>query len=473
MIEFLKFNLNLKKIYKFLYQIKKQSITVLVFEFLIELFKINQACMLAIFVPQKCYIKNDQCNIDFSQPAHMCSLIENLKCLSTYNSFVLYYNFFTVLCFLILYGIEIYRELWLLDHFDYDEFESVATLESQKTNNNLLFTKLNYCNKIYFYSYIFTTIIYISNFMLSGALVLILNIYMNFTSITIFITSFLLCSNKILYGTYIAYISYCEIKPTSYYTKYYMTYNEIKIEHTRKFAEQLHGFFAALSHSDLSSFFKKNNVKSDIINEIFDKDIIVEVELSGVVDKNISRVSLNEKRSLEDFFINITNLSKHSKDTTPKSKDKKINLTSSRQNSIDRSTPKSSEQKKNLSRQNSIESYIPVFIHENLSRENSVENYILDQENIVLNNTKESFITDEHKSQKTKRDSIISNTYDNQTLYKLDNLNDLNAQQKRNSLIIKIDEISNNVIIKTPTHVETIPFNNFTEIFKNNNENPK
>jgi hypothetical protein len=349
--------------------------------------------MLAIFVPQKCYIKDSQCNIDFSQPAHMCSLIENLKCLSIYNSFVLYYNFFTIFCFLILYGIEIYRELWLLDHFDYDELESVATLESEKTNNNLLFTKLNYCNKIYFYSYIFTTIIYISNFMLSGALVLMLNLYMNFTSITIFITSFLLCSNKILYGTYIAYISYCEIKPTSYYTKYYMTYNEIKIEHTRKFAEQLHGFFATLSHSDLSSFFKKNNVTSDIINEIVNKDIIVEVELSSVVDKKISRESLNEGRTLEDFFLNITNLSKHSKDTTPKSKDKKFNLTRSRQNSIEnhkpeltisiqndkpkltisrqnsidrQSTPKSSEQKKSLSRQNSIESYIPAFIHENL-----------------------------------------------------------------------------------------------------------
>ena len=90
------------------------------------------------------------------------------------------------------------------------------------------------------------TFIYISNFVISGMLVIILDYYLNFSSLSIFMTSFLLCSNKIVYGTYIAYQSYNEIKPTSYYTKYNLSYNEIKFEHTHKFAEKINEFFKNL-----------------------------------------------------------------------------------------------------------------------------------------------------------------------------------------------------------------------------------
>jgi len=282
MYHFFTFNINLKKITNFLSQIKKQSIIILFFEFIIEIFKINQACSLAIFIPQKCYNRDNSCNIDYISEPHMCTIKENVTCLSIYNKFVLYFNFFSIFCFFILYIIEIRRELWLLDHFNYNE-DIISNISSDyKNKNNILFNKLTYCNKIYFNSYIILSFVYITNFIFSGLLILLFDFYLNLNSITVYITSFLLCSNKMISGIYVAYLSYYENKPISYYTKYNLSYNEVKIEHTSNFTNRLYNLFSSISYNDLSNFLKKNNISSDIIND----DIQIEIQKTNSSKKS-------------------------------------------------------------------------------------------------------------------------------------------------------------------------------------------
>ena len=333
MYHFFSFNIDSEKIYKFLNQIKKQSIYSLVFELLIELFKINQACLLAIFVPQKCYTKDSNCNIDYSLPPHMCTILENTICLSPYNTFVLYFNIFTIFCFLILYVIEIRRELWLLDHFDYEENININNLEIEKENNIILFNKLNYCNKIYFNIYILMTIIYIINFFSSAILVLVLGYYLNISSVTVFISSVLLCSNKVIYGTYIAYYSYYNNKPTSYYTKYNLSYNEIKLEHTSNFANKLHNLFVSISHNELNNFFKKNNINLDIINN---GDIQIEVQKTN----SSKKFNVNNFIYPNNIEFKKNSLNNSSIDNAEIEKNSSIDNTEIRKNSLTNISPK-------------------------------------------------------------------------------------------------------------------------------------
>ena len=53
----------------------------------IEIFRIIMASSFMIFTPQKCYV-NSNCIHDYTQASHICSLRENLSCLSYYQNFV-------------------------------------------------------------------------------------------------------------------------------------------------------------------------------------------------------------------------------------------------------------------------------------------------------------------------------------------------------------------------------------------------
>jgi len=427
MFDFFKFNIDSAKIYKFLYQIKKQSIPVLIFEFLVEVFKINQACSLAIFVPQKCYTKDAQCNIDYSKPKHMCSLMENITCLSAYNTYVLYFNFFTIASFFFLYIIELRRELWLLDHFDYNEIEITNIRDSEKKTNHVLFCKLNYCNKIYFYSYLFVSIIYITNFVSSGVLILLYEFYMDVASVAIFISSFLLCSNKIIYGTYIAYMSYYDNKPISYYSKFNLLYNEIKFEHTHHFAEKLHNFFIQMPYDELSSFFKKNNVNSNIIDELSDNNLIIEIQQNNLIKRSSSKISAIEIDDSKIYRYSINQLDNMKTDSADKIKLDSINLKIP--DSID-------ELNNNLAKNEPENQFTKMNYLKNILNLNSTNNSV--DEN-VSNHKKSS-----EKSTPEKN--------------------------KRSSLIIEINQMKNNIIIKTPKYTELIPFNNLTNYITTNDD---
>jgi hypothetical protein len=391
MFELLTSSINFKKINKLLDQLKKQNLFTLFFEGIVELFKINQACSLAIFVPQKCHFRDSDCNIYYDLPTHTCSIKENMNCLTSYNYFVLYFNYFTIVSFLILYFIEIKREIWLMDHFNYDENLNNNIIEKERVENNKLFNKLINCNRIYFYSYIIISLIFITNFIVSGILVLLLNYFNNFSSITIFITSILLCINKLFNGYYVAYTSYYENKPMSYYAKYNLIYNEIKLEHSKHFIDYIQSFFSNITFDELNNVFAKFNISSK--TNIPD-DIIIEIKKS-----NSSTNFINNKTDIPDY-IEI----KKSNSLTNSQENNTIFIESSNQNSP-RTSSKQTHSRKSLNQNSPKKSSIRFsFNQDNNNNSSNINEQLIIEALTRLNSTEKTI--DQNKSTPVVHDNM-------------------------------------------------------------------
>jgi len=200
----------------------------LFFEFIFEIYRVIMACGLSIFVPQICY-DNSGCK----QKSHLeevCSIYANtnLKCISSYNKFVLLFNILTAFSFLILYVVELKRDQWLMKHFSMNENKLLKNLEKYKDRYQLLFRKLHNYNSIYFLSYKIIAFVYFANTSFSSVL-----LYYNFydsTTVTVLITNTLLVDYKILSGLYVSQKSYHTNLPICYYSKEYISYNAIDMQ---------------------------------------------------------------------------------------------------------------------------------------------------------------------------------------------------------------------------------------------------
>lgn len=85
-------------------QDRKQRMAVMS-SFGVEFYKILTGCFLLFFVPQEC-------------DDHACSMSEIAHYGNTYYQFTIYFNGFTFLMFLALYGIELHRENTLIKYLD-------------------------------------------------------------------------------------------------------------------------------------------------------------------------------------------------------------------------------------------------------------------------------------------------------------------------------------------------------------------
>jgi hypothetical protein len=162
-----------------------------------ESFKVLMACLLAIFVPQKC-------------GTDVCSIYDNVSNLTDWNKLVLAFNFFTILLMLILYTCDMFREKFLIKYFDKDESKPdnnlLSILNSENDTIKSIRNKLVKYNKICFWVYVLTFTSFIVNTTLSG--ILIFNdYYLDTRSITVFITNILLLIGKLYNGLSISYNS--------------------------------------------------------------------------------------------------------------------------------------------------------------------------------------------------------------------------------------------------------------------------
>ena len=87
--------------------------------YLAETFKLFIACLLTVFVPQRCT----------NQPDQICTLHDNFFDLIHYNIFALVFNFITLNTVIIFYSIEFKREKWCIKYLDH-------TLDKSETNYN-------------------------------------------------------------------------------------------------------------------------------------------------------------------------------------------------------------------------------------------------------------------------------------------------------------------------------------------------
>lgn len=226
----------------------QQSITVTI-SFISDAFKVMMASLLCIFIPQECsqiennsdifkatFEDNQLTNDHLNQIAnqlngtkyvfHICTFNENFTSLIDYNTFVLAFNFVTLGYFIYLYYIELKRETWLINNFDYDKEKADENILTLKDSYPEVMETLQKHNYKYMLTYKYLFIIYIANFVFSAILVLYY-FYLDYRTITALLTNFILCSNKIRVGRSVARESYNKEYAYSFYNNKNVSFNVI------------------------------------------------------------------------------------------------------------------------------------------------------------------------------------------------------------------------------------------------------
>jgi len=191
----------------------KQRIN-LIFNVLIELYRIISCSLLILFIPQKC---------DHT----LCSIYDNFqRNEDTFYNVALTINFITLISFFILYGLEIIRENIFIKYLDvntmlpFDNLSVKKSLDYLPQNKKKIITKIdNYYQK---YAYI---IIIVYGINVSCSAIIINKYYIGTQTIGTFITYMIFILTK-LYNVYIIantdkYIFY------SAYLKTNIQYNDI------------------------------------------------------------------------------------------------------------------------------------------------------------------------------------------------------------------------------------------------------
>jgi hypothetical protein len=218
----------------------RQKLTVIT-SFASDSFKVIMASLLCVFVPQGCI--NETSNKDLISEfidnkmiinsingttvnLKICTLTENFTNLIDFNVFVLAFNFFTLCYFIYLYIVELKRENWLIEHFDYDKEKSDNNILTLKNDYPDIIDKLQEYNYRYMKVYKYLQYIYIFNFLISAILVLYYYYY-DYRTGTTLVTNTILCSNKIRIGKDISKQSWNNEFAYSFYNTKNISFNTI------------------------------------------------------------------------------------------------------------------------------------------------------------------------------------------------------------------------------------------------------
>jgi hypothetical protein len=178
---------------KYITQNNQQKIIVIIYV-IFELYKITSGNLLILFIP----------------PTNYDELTQNM-----YYNLMRYINIMSLLSFIVLYIIEIKREKFMIETFEYDKTKSDDNLINLYITHQEIYNDLLQVNIQYLILYELTIMIYIINIIYSSSY-----IYINYLDYKIFmsiITNILLNIYKLTYGYYIAKKSYNNNQAISYY----------------------------------------------------------------------------------------------------------------------------------------------------------------------------------------------------------------------------------------------------------------
>jgi hypothetical protein len=202
----------------------------LFFIFIFEMYKILTSSLLVVLVPQKC---NDG--------ERMCSFSENFENLDPYNSFALYYNFFTSICFFLYYLVEIYRERLFIRLLDVDADLTEEDYDDEIEEFPKIENKIKETNELFYYINIFLVGILISNIVVS--IFVLSRFYLNDLTIFISVSNTMLIADKQFRSFFVARKSFKENKAYSMYMTKMITYNtvdrEIKIKREKRLRRRM------------------------------------------------------------------------------------------------------------------------------------------------------------------------------------------------------------------------------------------
>jgi hypothetical protein len=186
-----------------------------------DLYKILTATLLVIFVPQTCH-----------DGTRVCSFAENFHNLDSYNSFALYFNFFTSICFMIYYFIEIYRERLFIRLLDINKSDNISNYRNDMKLYPKINSKIIETNELFFYFNCFLLCIFISNIIIS--IFVLTRYYLNDLTIFISISNTMLIADKQLRSFYVAIKSYNHNIPYSMYKTNLVYFNSVDLSIKKK-----------------------------------------------------------------------------------------------------------------------------------------------------------------------------------------------------------------------------------------------
>jgi len=198
----------------------------LFFIFIFQLYKILTSSLLVVLVPQKC-----------NNGERMCSFSENFENLDPYNSFALYYNFFTSICFLLYYFVEIYRERLFIRLLDVDAELSKEDYDEEMEEYPKINTRVKEINELFYYINIFLIGILLSNIIVS--IFVLSRFYLNDLTIFISISNTMLIADKQFKSFFVARKSFKENKAYSMYMSKMITYNTVDNDIKKKRQKRL------------------------------------------------------------------------------------------------------------------------------------------------------------------------------------------------------------------------------------------
>ncbi len=169
------------------------------------------------------------------------SIITLLPLLEWSQILVILVNLVALSSFILLYGIEIHREYWLITNFDYSPRYHSLHLTKYKREYPSLFTTLEKVNRRYNMIYYITRLMLVANIIISSSIIIHSN-YANYKTITTLFTNFWISYSKISRGLQISRESLKRGIGIAYYNTQNLNFNRIDpaIKHH-------------ISHSDLQN----------------------------------------------------------------------------------------------------------------------------------------------------------------------------------------------------------------------------
>jgi hypothetical protein len=180
---------------------------------LIDGIKVAMATLLSVFVPQYC-----------PETGTTCTISDNFSQLSTFNEFVIGWNFLSCSCFFILAYVQNKRERYFIHHLDSSKQESFDSLCSHVNEYPKIKNRIYTHNKhLILWSKITITLFFINT--LVSSILVFYYFYDGFRTASTLLANVLLVSSKLYYCISIGYksnglklmaLSTIKTEPTSY-----------------------------------------------------------------------------------------------------------------------------------------------------------------------------------------------------------------------------------------------------------------
>lgn len=187
--------------------------------FLIELYKVGVGCMLTLFVPQAC---GDE----------ICTFRQNYEKTAGYNRTALITNGLSLLMFVVSYGVELRRENWAIHYLDVDYDKPDNSLKEIIRGEPEIDKKMDRLNKIYYYTLLATSGVYVVNLGLMGKI--LYDDYHSMSTVSCTASFALLVLMKLYNSLCVARVSIKQDEMRSAFLKEFTSFNVLDVDYVKK-----------------------------------------------------------------------------------------------------------------------------------------------------------------------------------------------------------------------------------------------